>query len=119
MAGSSAKANNLYPSGDGCRPSGEDTRRSGWPGAATAARVSQNTTPPSWRDHVLSYVDLAKLKPLSIVCNGGNGGAGTVLDLLEKQLPFRFTKVHHQPDGNFPNGVPNPMLEENQEVTGR
>ena len=74
---------------------------------------------PSWRDHVLSYVDLAKLKPLSIVCNGGNGGAGTVLDLLEKQLPFRFTKVHHQPDGDFPNGVPNPMLEENQEVTGR
>ncbi len=57
---------------------------------------------PSWRDHVLSYVDVGKLKPLSIVCNGGNGGAGIALDLLEKQLPFRFTKVHHEPDGELP-----------------
>jgi len=74
---------------------------------------------PSWRDHILSYVDAAKLKPLSIVCNGGNGGAAIGIDLLEKQLPFRFTKVHHQPDGDFPNGVPNPMLEENREATAR
>ena len=74
---------------------------------------------PSWRDHVLSYVDVGELKPLSIVCNGGNGGAGIALDLLEEQLPFRFTKVHHEPDGSFPNGVPNPMLEENREATGR
>jgi phosphomannomutase/phosphomannomutase/phosphoglucomutase len=74
---------------------------------------------PSWRDHVLSYVDVPKLRPLSIVCNGGNGGAGIVLDLLEKPLPFRFTKIHHEPDGDFPNGVPNPMIEENREVTAR
>ena len=74
---------------------------------------------PSWRDHILSYVDAAKLKPLSIVCNGGNGGAAIGIDLVEKQLPFRFTKVHHQPDGDFPNGVPNPMLEENREATAR
>ncbi len=74
---------------------------------------------PAWRDHLLSYVDLAKLKPLSIVCNGGNGGAAIGIDLVEKQLPFRFTKVHHAPDGDFPNGVPNPMLEENREVTAR
>ena len=87
--------------------------------AARKGNVAPFDILPSWRDHVLSYVDIAKLKPLSIVCNGGNGGAGFALDLLEKQLPFRFTKVHHQPDGDFPNGVPNPMLEENQEVTGR
>jgi phosphomannomutase len=74
---------------------------------------------PSWRDHVLGYIDVDKLKPLSIVCNAGNGGAGIALDLLEDKLPFRFTKVHHDPDGNFPNGVPNPMIEENREVTAR
>ncbi|MGH8130320.1 MAG: phosphomannomutase [Steroidobacteraceae bacterium] len=74
---------------------------------------------PSWHDHVLSYVDAGKLKPLSIVCNAGNGGAGIVLDLLESGLPFRFTKLHHEPDGSFPNGVPNPMIEENREVTAR
>ena len=41
------------------------------------------------------------------------------IDLVEKPLPFRFTKVHHEPDGDFPNGVPNPMIEENREVTAR
>jgi phosphomannomutase len=74
---------------------------------------------PSWRDHVLGYVDLDKLKPLSIVCNAGNGGAGIALDLLEDRLPFRFTKIQHEADGTFPNGVPNPMIEENREVTAR
>ncbi len=72
-----------------------------------------------WRDHVLSYVEGSKLASLSIVCNAGNGGAGEYLDLLEGGLPFRFTKVHHDADGSFPNGVPNPMLEENREVTAR
>ena len=85
--------------------------------AARKGNVAPFDILPSWREHLLSYVDRAKLKPLKIVVNGGNGGAGLVLDLLEKQLPFEFIKVHHQPDGNFPNGVPNPMLEENREAT--
>ena len=72
---------------------------------------------PSYREHLLSYVDRAVLKPLTIVSNPGNGGAGLVVDLLEPHLPFRFVKVHHEPDGTFPHGVPNPMLEENRAVT--
>ena len=68
-------------------------------------------------DHLLSYVDLARLRPLRIVVNAGNGGAGPVVDRLEPHLPFEFIKVHHRPDGTFPNGVPNPMLEENRRVT--
>jgi len=67
--------------------------------------------------HLLSYVDLAKLKPLKIVVNAGNGGAGLIVDQLEPHLPFRFIKVHHEPDGHFPNGIPNPMLEENRTPT--
>jgi phosphomannomutase len=67
--------------------------------------------------HLLSYVDVAKLKPLTIVVNAGNGGAGLVIDQLEPHLPFRFVKVHHEPDGHFPNGIPNPMLEENRGPT--
>jgi phosphomannomutase len=67
--------------------------------------------------HLLSYVNLAKLKPLKIVVNAGNGGAGMIVDLLEPHLPFRFIKVHHEPDGHFPNGIPNPMLEENRTPT--
>ncbi len=67
--------------------------------------------------HLLSYVDLARLKPLKIVVNAGNGGAGLVIDRLEPHLPFEFIKVHHEADGNFPNGIPNPMLEENRPPT--
>jgi phosphomannomutase len=67
--------------------------------------------------HLLSYVDLQKLQPLKIVVNAGNGGAGLVIDKLEPHLPFKFVKVHHAPGGEFPNGVPNPMLEENRQPT--
>ena len=65
-------------------------------------------------EHLLSYVERAKLRKLKIVCNAGNGGAGIVIDRLEASLPFEFVKLYHQPDGTFPNGVPNPMLEQNR-----
>ena len=64
--------------------------------------------------HLLSYVEVPALKPLKIVVDAGNGGAGRVVDLLESHLPFEFIKLHHEPDGNFPNGVPNPLLPENR-----
>lgn len=72
---------------------------------------------PAYVEHLLTYVDVSKLKPLKIVCNAGNGGAGAVIDLLEPHLPFEFIKVHHKPDGNFPNGVPNPLEEANRPAT--
>lgn len=67
--------------------------------------------------HLLSYVDRDRLKPLKIVVNAGNGGAGAIVDLLAPHLPFEFVRVHHQPDGNFPNGIPNPLLPENRAAT--
>jgi phosphomannomutase/phosphomannomutase/phosphoglucomutase len=68
-------------------------------------------------EHLLSYLDQSKLKPLKIVVNAGNGGAGLIVDQLESRLPFEFIKINHQPDGSFPNGVPNPMLEQNRLAT--
>ena len=68
---------------------------------------------PDYIEHLLSYVDRAKLAPLKIVVHAGNGGAGLIVDRLEPYLPFEFIKVDHEPDGTFPNGVPNPMLVEN------
>jgi phosphomannomutase len=68
-------------------------------------------------EHILGYVDVAKLKPLRLVVNAGNGCAGIAVDGLEKHLPFEFIKVNHEPDGTFPNGIPNPMLLENQAAT--
>ena len=67
--------------------------------------------------HLLSYIEIGSLRPMKIVANAGNGGAGPIIDLLEPRLPFEFIKVHHEPDGSFPNGVPNPMLEENRQIT--
>ena len=71
----------------------------------------------AYLDKLLSFVEIDNLKPLKLVVNAGNGGAGLTLDKLEPSLPFEFVKVHHEPDGDFPNGVPNPMLEENRAST--
>jgi len=56
--------------------------------------------------HLLSYIDLSKLKPLKIAVDPGNGGAGLIVQELEKHLPFEFIKVNFEPDGHFPNGIP-------------
>jgi phosphomannomutase len=73
-------------------------------------------------DHLLGYVELEKLRPLKIVVNAGNGAAGHVIDAIEKRfksasIPIEFIKVHHQADGSFPNGIPNPLLIENRPAT--
>jgi phosphomannomutase/phosphomannomutase/phosphoglucomutase len=68
-------------------------------------------------EHLLSYVEAASLKPLKIVVNPGNGCAGPIVERLERTLPFEFIKMDFEPDGSFPNGVPNPMLEENRRET--
>ena len=82
--------------------------------AATPGQLHSLDTDQAYVEHLLSYVDVAGLKPLKIVVDAGNGGAGRVIDLLEPHLPFEFIKLHHEPDGNFPNGVPNPLLPENR-----
>jgi phosphomannomutase len=70
-------------------------------------------------DHLLGYLDVENLRPLKVVVNAGNGCAGPVLDLLADRLPFEFIPVFHEPDGTFPNGIPNPLLPENREATAR
>ncbi len=67
--------------------------------------------------HMLGYVDADRLEPLKLVVNAGNGCAGIAIDGLEPHLPFEFVKVHHEPDGTFPNGIPNPLLPENRADT--
>ena len=74
-------------------------------------------TRPAYTEHLLTYVEADKLKPLKIVCNAGNGGGGLALDAIEPFLPIEWVKVHHEQNGNFPHGVPNPLLVENREST--
>jgi len=91
--------------------------RAEFPAPARLGMRHRIDTMKAYIAHLLSYVDVEKLKPLRIVVNAGNGGAGLIIDQLEPRLPFQFIKVHHEPDGHFPNGIPNPMLEENRAPT--
>ncbi|WP_395344015.1 phosphomannomutase CpsG [Ningiella sp. W23] len=73
--------------------------------------------------HLCEYVNLRKFKSLKLVVNSGNGAAGHIIDALEllfahQNIPIEFIKVHHTADGNFPNGIPNPLLPENRADTG-
>ena len=73
-------------------------------------------------EHLCSYVDLKEIKPIKLVMNAGNGAAGPVVDAIEsnfseKDLPITIIKVNNEPDGNFPNGIPNPILHENRAST--
>ncbi|MFH0825896.1 MAG: phosphomannomutase [Pseudomonadota bacterium] len=67
--------------------------------------------------HVLGYVDAGKMKELKVVMNCGNGCAGPILDKIEPRLPIKFITMFKEPDGKFPNGIPNPILPENRGVT--
>ncbi|MEM6484984.1 MAG: phosphomannomutase [Pseudomonadota bacterium] len=85
--------------------------------AAQAGSLNTLDTSEAYVAHLLSYVSTAALKPLKMVVNAGNGGAGRVVDLLEPLLPFDLVKIHHEPNGHFPNGVPNPLLPTNRQPT--
>jgi phosphomannomutase/rubrerythrin len=88
---------------------------------AAAARGGSEKidTSLAYAEHILGYVDAAALKPFTVCVNPGNGCAGPIIDMLGARLPFKFIKLSFTPDGSFPNGVPNPLLPENREVTSR
>jgi phosphomannomutase/phosphoglucomutase len=85
--------------------------------AADTGRMSDDADKSAYVECLLGYVDRASLRPLRIVVNAGNGGAGLVVDELAPHLPFDFIRVQHEPDGSFPNGIPNPLLPQSREAT--
>jgi phosphomannomutase len=109
------------------RPVSSDTGLNEMRAMIEAARLPGTTARPGtdrpldihakYLEHLLGYVDRSKLRKLKVVVNPGNGGAGLVIDRLEPHLPFEFIKVNFAADGTFPNGIPNPMLEENRAAT--
>ncbi|HEX4388902.1 MAG TPA: phosphomannomutase CpsG [Steroidobacteraceae bacterium] len=112
---------------EGARPLSGDTglfemreliARGALPGKAPRAGTEQPLDiVPRYLEHLLGYVAVQELRPLKVVVNAGNGGAGLIVDRLEPHLPFDFVKINNEPDGSFPHGVPNPMLEENRAAT--
>jgi phosphomannomutase len=79
---------------------------------------------PELADHLMGYINSAAIRPLKLVVNAGNGAAGHVIDAIEEKfkklnIPIEFIKIHHEADGTFPNGIPNPILIENRNSTSK
>ena len=86
------------------------------------ATLTQTSILAPYADHLLNYIDASAIAPLKLVVNAGNGAAGHVIDALEARfkqlhLPVTFIKIHHEADGTFPHGIPNPLLPENRAAT--
>ena len=89
---------------------------------ATQGSTQKYNILPEFIEHLLNYIQPEKISPLKLVMNAGNGAAGHVIDAIEEKfkqlhIPIEFIKIHHQADGTFPNGIPNPILVENREST--
>ncbi len=88
--------------------------------SVAAARRGQHEGLEVFEDYVnrvRGLIDTDRLKPLKVVVNAGNGCAGPAFDAIARGLPMDVVRLHHDPDGSFPNGVPNPLLTENRSVT--
>lgn len=81
-------------------------------GPGERGQTTLDTDKSAYINHLLGYVDRANLKPLKIVADPGNGTAGLAIQELARHLPFDITLINATPDGEFPNGVPNPLLPE-------
>lgn len=85
-------------------------------------KYKQSSVLGEYIEHLLSYINLTALKPIKLVINSGNGTAGHIIDAIDAQfhahqIPVEIIKVHHNPDGTFPHGIPNPILPENRQDT--
>ncbi|MBA6389400.1 phosphomannomutase CpsG [Colwellia sp. BRX10-3] len=84
--------------------------------------LTRSSTLEAYVEHLFEYITPSNIKPMKLVVNSGNGASGHIIDAIEAKfkklnVPIEFIKVHHQPDGNFPHGIPNPLLRENRQDT--
>jgi len=61
--------------------------------------------------HLLSFVNLEKIKPFKIAVDASNGVAGLAMAKIGDKLPAKVFLLNYEPNGNFPNHSPNPLLE--------
>lgn len=85
--------------------------------ASVKGKVYQKDIMNEFISKVTKFFDAKKIQPYKVVVNAGNGCVGPALDALEKYLPVEMIKIFPEPDSNFPNGVPNPLLPENRQPT--
>ncbi len=87
------------------------------PKAARKGTVTNYDLMNEFIESLKRFYDAEKIKPYKVVVNAGNGCIGPALDAIEDALPIEMVKVFHEPDPEFPNGVPNPLLPENRQST--
>ncbi|ASV19474.1 phosphomannomutase CpsG [Klebsiella quasivariicola] len=93
------------------------------PESNNCGSYTKTSTLEAYIEKLLSYIEFDNFtRPLKLVVNSGNGAAGHVIDALEEKfkkgnVALELIKVHHNPDGNFPNGIPNPLLPECRQDT--
>ena len=85
----------------------------------TPGKIEPHDIWPAYVDRVLSFVDVAEIKPLKVVLDAANGMAGTMLPPVLERLPVETVRCYFEPDGSFPNHEPNPLLPENREFIVR
>ena len=81
--------------------------------------LEQRDLNQSYVKKVLSFIDPDSLSKLKVVMNPGNGGAGVYAEYISKNMPIEIIKLNFDPDSSFPNGIPNPMIEENRASTSQ
>jgi Phosphomannomutase len=92
------------------------------PQAGIPGLYRQENILSAYVDHLMGYIDFSNLTPKKLVVNAGNGAAGHVINAIEKvfisqRVPVQLIKIHNEPDGTFPHGIPNPLLPENRADT--
>ncbi len=80
-----------------------------------AGTIEQEDIWPRFVDRVLSFIDVAAVKPLHVVIDAANGMGGAMLPPVLERLPIDTVRCYFEPDGTFPNHEPNPLLPENRE----
>ena len=81
--------------------------------------IEQRNLNESYVKKILSFIDSDSISKLKVVMNPGNGGAGFYAELISKNMPIEIIKQNFDPDSSFPNGIPNPMIEENRASTSQ
>nr|MBA2638291.1 phosphomannomutase/phosphoglucomutase [Solirubrobacterales bacterium] len=94
-----------------------EVRRAVEAGAAKApggGSVEDVDVAAEFREAALAFIDPTRVKPMRVVVDGGNGMAGRMIGPLLERLPLELVTTYWEPDGEFPDHEPNPMLEENR-----
>jgi phosphomannomutase len=83
---------------------------------ARKGQVIQRDVTDDYVRHVLSFIDVAKVRPLKIAVDAGNGMAGMIVPKVFEQLPCELIPLYFELDGTFPNHPASPIEPENTAV---